>query len=127
MNRQILKTLWEKEKLLITSNFSFSHNVFYSYQISVSPFVHIFDISLLAIELEESKIDILGKGLREKEEMLNSSIFSIWLSAFSPFPATFFLLKNKFQHLSRKCFVALHCYNTFSPSSNLSNPIKDNF
>ena len=24
-----LKTLWEKEKLLITSNFSFSHSVFY--------------------------------------------------------------------------------------------------
>ena len=29
-NRQLLKTLWEKEKLLVTSNFSFCHNVFYS-------------------------------------------------------------------------------------------------
>ena len=29
-NRQLLKTLWEKEKLLVTSNFSFSHNVFNS-------------------------------------------------------------------------------------------------
>ena len=28
--RQLLKTLWQKEKLLVTSNFSFSHNVFYS-------------------------------------------------------------------------------------------------
>ena len=27
----LLKTLWEKEKLLITSNFSFSHSVFYSF------------------------------------------------------------------------------------------------
>ena len=25
----LLKTVWEKEKLLVTSNFSFSHNVFY--------------------------------------------------------------------------------------------------
>ena len=25
----VLKTLWEKEKLLVTSNFSFSHSVFY--------------------------------------------------------------------------------------------------
>ena len=25
----LLKTLWEKEKLLVTSNFSFSYNVFY--------------------------------------------------------------------------------------------------
>ena len=29
-NRQLLKTLWEKKKLLVMSNFSFSHNVFYS-------------------------------------------------------------------------------------------------
>ena len=29
------KTLWEKEKLLVTSNFSFSHNVFHSYISSV--------------------------------------------------------------------------------------------
>ena len=29
-NRQLLKTLWEKKKLLVTSNFSFSDNVFYS-------------------------------------------------------------------------------------------------
>ena len=27
-NRQLLKTLWEKKKLLVTSNFFFSHNVF---------------------------------------------------------------------------------------------------
>ena len=27
-----LKTLLEKEKLLVTSNFSFSHNVFHSYK-----------------------------------------------------------------------------------------------
>ena len=28
----ILKTLWEKEKLLISSNFSFSHSVFYLFE-----------------------------------------------------------------------------------------------
>ena len=28
LSKQVEKTLWEKEKLLITSNFSFSHNVF---------------------------------------------------------------------------------------------------
>ena len=27
-----LKTLWEKEKLLVTSNFSFTHSVFYSFK-----------------------------------------------------------------------------------------------
>ena len=29
-NRLLLKTLWEKKKLLVMSNFSFSYNVFYS-------------------------------------------------------------------------------------------------
>ena len=28
-SRDLLKTLWEKEKLLVTSNFSFFHSVFY--------------------------------------------------------------------------------------------------
>ena len=28
----LLKTLWEKEKLLVTSNFSFFHNVFYPFE-----------------------------------------------------------------------------------------------
>ena len=63
-NRQLLKTFWEKEKLLVTSNFSISHNVFYSIKTIVSPFVHILDIiSLVALELEEPKIGISGKRL----------------------------------------------------------------
>ena len=30
-NTSLLKTLWEKEKMLVTSNFSFSHGVFYPF------------------------------------------------------------------------------------------------
>ena len=30
-SKSLLKTLWEKEKFLITSNFFFSHSVFYSF------------------------------------------------------------------------------------------------
>ena len=29
---RLLKTLWEKEKLLVTSNFSLSHSVFYLFE-----------------------------------------------------------------------------------------------
>ena len=62
----------EKEKLLIMSDFSFSHNVFLLNQIIVSPFVHIFDIiSLFAAELEEPKIGISGKELKELEESMD--------------------------------------------------------
>ena len=62
-----MKTLWEKEKLLITSDFYFSHNVFYSrkYIVIVSQFVHVFAIiSLFAAEQEKPKIGISGKGLK---------------------------------------------------------------
>ena len=35
----LLKTLWEKEKLLVTSNFSFSHSVFYLFEELSSTFI----------------------------------------------------------------------------------------
>ena len=81
-NRQLWETLWEKEKLLVTSNFSFPNNVFYSVRLYpqlsilltsylclllsqiVSLFVNIFDvISLFAVELEEPRMGTWGKGL----------------------------------------------------------------
>ena len=64
-NRQLLETLWEKEKLLVTSNFFLSHKVFYS-DTFVSPLFYIFDItciSLFAAEFEEPRICLSAKGL----------------------------------------------------------------
>ena len=41
-------------------------------QITVSPFVHIFDIiSLFAVDLEEPKIGISGKGLKNRKHCAN--------------------------------------------------------
>ena len=63
-NRQLLKTLREKEKLLVTSNFSFSHNVFYSIRYLCLHLSTFFDIiSLFAVELGKSKIGLFGNGL----------------------------------------------------------------
>ena len=36
-----LKTLWEKEKLLVTSNFSFSHSVFHPFEKLSSIFINL--------------------------------------------------------------------------------------
>ena len=48
---------------------------FLLYQISVSPFVHIFDfISLFAGVLEESKISISGKGLKHLQMTVISNV-----------------------------------------------------
>ena len=52
----LLKTLWEIEKLVITSNFSFFHNVFYPLENSL-PFSSKLELSSANIfHLEESKI-----------------------------------------------------------------------
>ena len=42
----LLKTLWEKEKLLVTSNFSFSHSVFYLFWITFRHFHQIWNCRL---------------------------------------------------------------------------------
>ena len=61
---RLLKTFWEKEKMLVTSIFSFSHNVFYSYHKTN------FNISFILVfantfNLDFSKILSFGKELNE--------------------------------------------------------------
>ena len=57
-----LKTLWKKEKLLIMSNFSFSHSVFDRFLRTFCHFVSNLKLSANYFGLEESKIYRLGKG-----------------------------------------------------------------
>ena len=66
-SRNLLKTLWEKEKLLVMSNFSFYHNVFYPFgELSVIFIKNevvsckLFEFGIL--NMEESIICRLGKG-----------------------------------------------------------------
>ena len=86
-DRQLFKTLWEKEKLFVTSNFLFQQ-FFLLNPIIVSPILHTFDIiSLFAVELEEPKIGLWGKGIivdygRKKKKKCISfslSVFTMFL------------------------------------------------
>ena len=58
----LLKTQWEKEKLVVTSNFSFVHNVSYPYGEFSADFVKFKIVVCKFFSLEESKICCLGKG-----------------------------------------------------------------
>ena len=58
----LLKTLWEKEKLLVTSNFSFSHSIFYPFGELSSTFIKFKIVVCKLLSLEESKICHLGMG-----------------------------------------------------------------
>ena len=59
----LLKTPWEKEKLLIMSNFSFYHSVFYSFGENFLPFSSNLKLSFAnSFNLEGSEICRLGEG-----------------------------------------------------------------
>ena len=57
-----LKIMWEKEKLLITSNFSFSHIVFYPFGELSAAYSKFGNCRLPTLSLEESKLCCVGKG-----------------------------------------------------------------
>ena len=69
----VMKTLWEKEKLLITSNFSFPHSVFYPFK-QLSAIFFKFKIVFCNL-LQFGRVYILsfGKGLN-KLLLLNTAI-----------------------------------------------------
>ena len=56
-----LKALWEKEELFVTSNFSFSHSVFYPSKELSAIFIK-FEIVVCKLTSELSKFCRLGKG-----------------------------------------------------------------
>ena len=60
--KQVLKTMKEKEKLLVTSNFSFSHSVFYLFGELYAIFINLKLSSANCLSLEESEICHLGNG-----------------------------------------------------------------
>ena len=62
----LLKTIWEKEKLLIITNFSLSHNVFYQFEDLFSIFIN-FEIVICKLFHFGRVYNLLfGKGLRDQ-------------------------------------------------------------
>ena len=57
------KTLWEKEKLLITSNFSFSHSVFYPIEELFTIFIEFKIVVCKLFQFGEAENLSFGKGL----------------------------------------------------------------
>ena len=65
----LLKTLWEKEKLLVTSNFSFSHSVFYMFGELSAIFVNLKIVVCQNFEFGRVKNLSFGKGLKQKSTL----------------------------------------------------------
>ena len=111
----LLKTLWEKAKLLVTSNFSFFHCVFYPFGELSASFIEFEIVVCNLCQFGRVLNFLFGKGLKlslyhtmttcyvrrkkvlktllEKEKMLCNSIFS-----FSHY--VFYFIKEKSHHLS---------------------------
>ena len=78
-SESLLKTLREKEKLLVTSNFSFYYSVFYPFGELSAIFIKL--SSANSLSLEEAEICRLGKGegctfcvLCEKDKISHANI-----------------------------------------------------
>ena len=79
----LLKTLWEKEKLLVTSNFSFSHSVFYSFGELYVIFIKLKIVVCTCFEFgkvqgSEKEIEWTLKAWSEKEYLgvINVTVYS---------------------------------------------------
>ena len=60
----LLKTLWEKGKLLVTSNFSFSHSVFYPLRELSANFIKLKIVVCKLFQFGRVQNLSFGKGLR---------------------------------------------------------------
>ena len=60
----LLKTLWEKEKLLVTSNFSFSHGVFYLFGELSASFIKLVIVICKLVQFGSLKFDVLERVKR---------------------------------------------------------------
>ena len=101
------KTLWEKKKLFITSNFFFSHNVFNTCLLLMRQSEYLGSKGLTLYQtiptLNDSLKRKLLKTLREKEKMLVTSISSFSHNVFNP-------IKGNFQFFRYVYFCRLSAY-----------------
>ena len=74
----LLKTLWEKEKLLATSNFSFSRSVFYPFGKLSAIFIKFKIVVCKLFQSGRVKNLSFGKGLRQILVLVSDNFFSQW-------------------------------------------------
>ena len=95
----LLKTLWEKEKLLVRSNFSFSHSVFYPFGGLAAIFIKLEIVVCKLFQFGRVSNLLFGKGLA-KRKCFNSLRKESYISA------TFNLLSaNPFNLVMSKSLV----------------------
>ena len=79
----LLKTLWEKEKLLLTSNFSFSHSIFYPFA-DLSSIFNSYLKSSFSFNFWKSLKFVVWERVRKIESSSSLSTSSSRLSSLAP-------------------------------------------
>ena len=113
----LLKTLWEKEKLLETSNFSFSHSVFYPFGKLSAIFINFQIVVCKIFEFGRIYNFSFGKGLKLgiAEQMIKSLIHIITLTHYQMtnfrlvvlgFNATLTAKVISWRSVTHMCFLA---------------------
>ena len=100
-SKNLLKTLWEKEELLVTGDFSFSHSVLYLFGEKLN-YLHFGSVSHNP-HFQQFWKGSPSKTYGEKEKMLVASIFFFSHNVFYPY-------QNKFQFFCHTYFVICKCF-----------------
>ena len=76
-NRQLSKTLWEKKKLLVTSDFFFSHNIFYTIR---KLYLHssIFLTSYCYLRLNRKSPKLASEVKGNKKQFIDKELLGWW-------------------------------------------------
>ena len=101
-----LKTLWEKEKLLVTSNFSFSHSVFRRLVLQTRKNQGLFGKGLTTLKKEPFE-NIVGKG-----ENAGNQYFLLFPTMFSTIPKTNLNFFSNINFMLSKCFQIAPVFNS---------------
>ena len=88
----LLKTLWEKEKLLVTSNFSFFHNVSYHFHELFAIFMKFEIVVCKLFQFGREENLSFGKGLTHSHTM--TPFDTPGKQAISPLPSVFYLFRE---------------------------------
>ena len=107
---RLLKTLWEKEKLLGTNNFSFSHSVWYLFEELSAVFIRLKLLSAISFSFGKVLNLLFGKGLRPRLPVLVVFKLALCLQKMNFLPRLF-LEKSQGIGIALAAVVLLVCRN----------------
>ena len=105
---EVLKTLWEKEKLLVTSNFSFSHSVFIRFGEHSAIFIKFKIVVCKFFQFGRVQNLLFGKGLRHYTSLTSLQLKQVNLTMKGQYNEILWAMERKLVTSIFPLFPKLH-------------------